>query len=253
MIETIDPEQRRRTAQTPSGRSGAETRRRLIASAEELFGDRGIDGVSVRSVNAHAGVGPAAVHYHFGSKAGLVEAVIGARAADVLEAVSAGTAALAARPDAPTARELIEVLASPYLSLIRRDPERGLSWVKLVATLEMADDARIRLVFDEVDGPLHAEVLRAFPEVPAETLRLRWGLARRALIQMLGQIGPRLAPARPDPNQDRYDEELIAFVSGGLEAIRSQGFVASDREVILRLIGGEADPSPARLRAASSG
>ena len=243
MIKTIDPKRRSKDG-TPSGRHGADTRRRLIASAEELFGDRGVDAVSIRAVNAHAGVGLSAVHYHFGSKSRLLEAVIHARAASVLEAIRKGTAALAARPIPPTARELIEVLAAPYLRLLRDAPVAGLHWVKLIAALEIADDLRIRSVFDEVDARLRVQVLRAFPDVPEVTLRLRWGLAQRALVQMLSQIEPRRSPARPGPNRDRYHEELIAFVSAGLEAIRTESSSSPASDAALRLIGDGADCSP---------
>lgn len=224
-----------------------------MASGEELFGDCGVDAVSIRAVNAHAGVGPAAVHYHFGSKSRLLEAVIQARATQVLDTVDRGADALAAGPLPPSARELIEALAGPYLRLLRDDPVGGLHWIKLIAGLEMVDDPRIRSVFDEVDARLHAQVRRAFPEVPEATRRLRWALAHRALVQMLSQTEPRVSRARPDPHHDRYDGELIAFISGGLDAIRSEECASIASDVTLRLIGGGAKLSPIQLRAASNG
>jgi AcrR family transcriptional regulator len=53
------------------------TRERLIVTAEELFARHGIGGVSIRSVAAQAGLrNQSAVNYYFGTKDGLVGAVV---------------------------------------------------------------------------------------------------------------------------------------------------------------------------------
>lgn len=48
----------------------------LIASARTLFAQKGPSNVSVRDVAAHAGVNHGLVHRHFGSKEGLLKAVM---------------------------------------------------------------------------------------------------------------------------------------------------------------------------------
>ena len=51
----------------------------MIRAGERLFGESGIDGVSLREVAAAAGQGnTSAVRYHFGSKDGLVAAIFAA-------------------------------------------------------------------------------------------------------------------------------------------------------------------------------
>ena len=52
------------------------TRDRLLAAAERLFLSKDPDQVSVRAVNAEAGLNPGAVHYHFGSREGLIAALL---------------------------------------------------------------------------------------------------------------------------------------------------------------------------------
>ena len=54
----------------------AETRAALVAAAAELFADQGFDAVSVDSVSAAAGRTSGAVYDHFGSKQGLLLAVL---------------------------------------------------------------------------------------------------------------------------------------------------------------------------------
>lgn len=55
---------------------GEETRKRILDTAEQMLGQHGIAGLSLRQVTAKAGVNLAAVHYHFGSKEGLVKALV---------------------------------------------------------------------------------------------------------------------------------------------------------------------------------
>src|SRR6202035_5086132 len=54
----------------------AETRSRLLAAAAELFADQGVDAVSVDAVAEAAGRTSGAVYAHFGSKQGLLLALL---------------------------------------------------------------------------------------------------------------------------------------------------------------------------------
>lgn len=49
----------------------------LIESANRLFGEAGFDRVSTREIADHAGVNLGLIHYYFGSKEGLYDAVLG--------------------------------------------------------------------------------------------------------------------------------------------------------------------------------
>ncbi|MBI2382541.1 MAG: TetR/AcrR family transcriptional regulator [Gammaproteobacteria bacterium] len=55
----------------------AVTRAKLVAIAERLFAERGIEGVSLNDINKAAGQrNKNATHYHFGSKQGLLQAIL---------------------------------------------------------------------------------------------------------------------------------------------------------------------------------
>ncbi|HSW13344.1 MAG TPA: helix-turn-helix domain-containing protein [Solimonas sp.] len=55
----------------------AATRAKLVAIAERLFAERGIEGVSLSDINKAAGQrNKNATHYHFGSKQGLLQAIL---------------------------------------------------------------------------------------------------------------------------------------------------------------------------------
>jgi AcrR family transcriptional regulator len=78
-------------AQT-QGERKAETRARLLAAGADLFADRGIDGVSVDAVAEAAGRTSGAVYAHFGSKQGLLLAVLDAWKQSVLTVLFAEVA-----------------------------------------------------------------------------------------------------------------------------------------------------------------
>ena len=60
------------------------TKQRLIAAAETLFAERGIDGVSLREINAAASQkNSTALQYHFRNRFGLLVAVLGKHHVDV--------------------------------------------------------------------------------------------------------------------------------------------------------------------------
>ena len=62
----------------------ASTRRQLILAAMRLMAERGLGSVSLRSVNVAAGAkNSSAAHYYFGSKLGLIEAIVETLAQDV--------------------------------------------------------------------------------------------------------------------------------------------------------------------------
>lgn len=52
-----------------------DTKERILKAAEQLFGEQGFAGTSLRAVTAAAGVNLAAVNYHFHSKEALFQAV----------------------------------------------------------------------------------------------------------------------------------------------------------------------------------
>jgi AcrR family transcriptional regulator len=54
----------------------ASTRERLIDAAVRLFGEHGVGATSPRMLTETAGTNIAAVNYHFGSKEGLLRAVV---------------------------------------------------------------------------------------------------------------------------------------------------------------------------------
>src|SRR5215469_11636466 len=101
-----------------------DTRRKLIETAESLFADQGYSSVSLRQIIAEAGVNLASVHYHFGSKEELLDAVIAPKAQMVNEDRLARLARLA--PDEAGRLPLAGILDAfliPMADAAQRNPE----------------------------------------------------------------------------------------------------------------------------------
>jgi len=104
------------------------TKELLVVTAERLFAERGIDGVSIRQITLDAGVANnSAVTYHFESKAGLVRAIFEYRVPYLTERrrllwAQASTGVLRAGVEAyflPVA-ELAEFEDSHYMSFLEQ-------------------------------------------------------------------------------------------------------------------------------------
>ncbi|WP_380879457.1 hypothetical protein ACFB49_22350 [Sphingomonas sp. DBB INV C78] len=102
--------------------TSAEARERIIAAAEILFAERGIEAVSLREIAVAAGHGNNnAVQYHFGSKAGLVQAIFHHRVGQMEEPRHAMLAEAEAQGRLGDVRTLLDILCLPLLDLVDGD------------------------------------------------------------------------------------------------------------------------------------
>jgi AcrR family transcriptional regulator len=90
-------------------RSPDATRAQLVRAGEQLFAERGIHQVRLREINALAGQkNRSALHYHFGTRQGLVEAILSSHQTAMDAEVGPALDALVARGD-PTVRDVVAV------------------------------------------------------------------------------------------------------------------------------------------------
>ncbi|MFQ5415982.1 MAG: TetR/AcrR family transcriptional regulator [Myxococcota bacterium] len=85
MSEETAKENAHRKPGRPVGARSGETREALLDAAHEVMAERGYPRVTVREVAERAGVQPALVNYYFGSKEGLLQAVV-VRVAELMRA-----------------------------------------------------------------------------------------------------------------------------------------------------------------------
>ena len=102
------------------------TQGRILDAAEALFMEHGFEATSLRQITTAANVNLAAVHYHFGSKEDLFEAVLTRR----LDPMNQERLALLTRFEhewAPKPLSCEKILAAMFIPALKlaRDPERG--------------------------------------------------------------------------------------------------------------------------------
>lgn len=109
----------------PPARSGAphgedEVRASLLAAATDLFAELGPSQVTVRQIAAAAGVNHGLVHYYFGSKDGLLSAVLDHCAAEIADELAHGDDPMELYRSGSTAVRHARILA--HLLLAADDP-----------------------------------------------------------------------------------------------------------------------------------
>ncbi|WP_030661831.1 TetR/AcrR family transcriptional regulator [Streptomyces rimosus] len=125
--------------------TGAGTREKLLRAAEEVFAAHGVDGAQTRDIVRLAGQSnPSAVQYHFGSRAGLLDAVMAGRLARTEAVLAPALAAVEARSGAagPGLRALIGVLITAEATQLRDD--RGRRCLRVSAQLTHESGVRTR-------------------------------------------------------------------------------------------------------------
>ena len=164
-----------------------DTRTQILDAAERLFADHGYRGTSVRAITTLAGANLAAVGYHFGSKAGLMAAVV----RRVIEPINAAQHArlddlLARTPDPPVG-DLVEAFAGPLFDEMPAGDEGGARRSRLVMTILSDPAEEVRSWTGPAEDAVRQRYLAAFtrvlPGLSAEELwfRLRGILAVTAV------------------------------------------------------------------------
>ncbi|MBM4588093.1 TetR/AcrR family transcriptional regulator [Prescottella equi] len=207
-------------ARTMPNRQGDATRTRLIATAEKLFAAQGVDAVSVRAVTAAAGQGPAAVHYHFGSKEDLLSAVLLDVGTRVSDAISVRVEKLASCPSRPDLADVVRALTDPYLELLLEQRVRGVRWIKIVVQVSRENRPAVTATGqDELSLRLREQVRRALPDTPPERIDQRWPIAVMSFLQSLSRVDEWTGEAarRDGDELAEFYEDLVSFVVGGAE------------------------------------
>ncbi|MEV0354825.1 TetR/AcrR family transcriptional regulator [Nocardia sp. NPDC050697] len=199
-------------------RDGAATRRALVAAATKLFAAEGVEKVSIRAINAEAGLGAASAHYHFGSKDAILNAVLVDAGADVLAHIHRLTVAAVASPDVPDARRIIDLLAEPYRRFLRDEPDKAVRWLNICGQLSLANDPRLFPIEDGTAALLSTLLARAYPAIDADSLELNWSLTVNTLIVMAARWSDASGGRSHVLSNEKFDK-LTDFVAGGLEAL----------------------------------
>lgn len=200
-------------------RQGDATRARLIRTAERLFAENGVDAVSVRAINAAAGQGAAAVHYHFGTKEDLLSAVLLDMGSAVVQSISERIDRLEAGPT-PDLESVVRALTDPYLELLLAHRVRGIRWIKIVVHVsrDYTRPAIADTPQDELAQRLRLQLGRALPDASPERIALGWPIAVMSFLQSLSRVEQWSSSSKmSDDELIAFYEDLVSFLIGGAD------------------------------------
>ncbi len=200
------------------------TERRLILAAERLFAERGVDAVSLRAINVAAGTNVASLHYHFGSKEALLEALIRERSQEVSQRRAERLARLEAGKRV-SARRLAEAFVLPVAEM---GGTGGEAWVRFIAGLVSSGHPALSIVthgfFDQARR-FNALLRKLHPEWSDATVLFRLSQAMYLTFAVLGdepRVRAALAAGGARISHDEIVDQLIDLVTATLSGPSSR-------------------------------
>ncbi|MFW2405752.1 MAG: TetR family transcriptional regulator [Gammaproteobacteria bacterium] len=203
---------------------GADTRVALILAAERLIAENGIDGVSLRQINAEAGQrNSSAAHYHFGSKDSLVRSIYEYRLGSVNQRRQAMLDDIRAQGDEDDARRVVAAIVRPIVDEIE-ESEGGSFYIRFLSQAIGHPQGGQRNYFDntltDATSEVYTLINRALPDISDRVLGQRFGLMWEMIIHALADR--ERYRLRTNSGGKRESEEfinnLIDVVTGGLTA-----------------------------------
>lgn len=210
----------------PSKATGVDLKEAILDSAEGLFARHGFYGVTTRQVASEAGVDTALIHYYFGAKRELFDAVL-LRRAEVINSLRAEamTAYEAANPGAMTAEGVIAAFIDPLVEQTLNGGQGWKNWLALVAQIAMTPawgGEIMHRFFDPVVHQLVDTIKRARPE--AELADLYWCYqfltgSMMMTVAETGRIDQLSDGLCHSSDLEAARQRLYAYCAAGFEAV----------------------------------
>jgi AcrR family transcriptional regulator len=198
-------------------REGIETKQKLLRAGEQLFARDGVDGARTRDIVARAGqANDSAVHYHFGSRQGLLAAILDAHI-QRMEAVRKRPAAGGPQRIGSLVRDIVEPVADELRT------EDGRDFLRIIATLTGRSDGRAARAaplrgtilseqLERLETALHE---RVGVSLAGERIALMISMLTAALAERAVQIEDRV---RLPIRHDAYVANLVAMLTAAVRA-----------------------------------
>lgn len=201
------------------GRDGEATRLALIRTAERLFAERGIAGVSLREIAEEAQQkNHSSASYHFGTKQALVDAIIERHSVRIYEHYQAALDALDAR-GSPTLEGLIELMLQPLISKLD-DPDGGREYLAICAQLSVSPSSGL----DRRPATKHPAILRLaaaaspFLTMPENQRPLRFARLTATLYASILQFDRFSRAGLVDLDRQGFTRDLVATLLAQINA-----------------------------------
>jgi AcrR family transcriptional regulator len=166
-----------------------DTRTKILDTAEKLFANNGVAAVSLREINAAAGVSPSVLHYHFGGRDALVATMLERRLPALNAERSAMLDELQTSGKEVTVRQLLAVTVLPLVRLLQEDGKAGQRFVKVLARLHLERNAVYQALtmkyYPESRLEVFEELMQRCPACTPEILETRLAMAIDSMFSTL--------------------------------------------------------------------
>ncbi len=192
---------------------------KILFAAEVEFSVRGFDGAAMKAIARRAAVSQALLHYHFGSKDRLYEAVIAQRS----QTINAERLALLGAVDRNADHALERILEALFRPPLGPSGGQG-TYTRIFSGLVVGQErerALVRKHYDPTALAFVAALEDAVPGADRATAAMSYTLALGALISVIGRDGrvERLMGRRGMQSFDAVLGQLTCFAKGGVLAL----------------------------------
>jgi AcrR family transcriptional regulator len=200
-----------------------DTREALLDAAESLFAEHGVQAASLRAITQQAGANLAAVHYHFGSKEGLVRAVFSRRVGPLNQERLRRLDEC--EREQGEVEEVVRAFVEPLLKMRREAPEGSRQFARLMGRSFNEPNEEVRTIVSEEFGPMvrrfTAALARRLPHLQEREILWRFHFVAGAMAHTVscGDLLERYSEgACRAGDVEEALEHLITFVAAGLRA-----------------------------------
>lgn len=204
-----------------------DTKTEILNAAEYLFASRGPNATSLRQVIRRAKVNLAAIHYHFGNKESLLQAVLSRR----LVPLNAERLALLDKYERKSGKramplpKILEALVGPALRLSRDPQQGGAVFMRLLGRCVLEPDEKIQTMlnhqFHYVLERFTPTLRRALPNLPPVDFfwRIHFLVGSMAHTMADSERLRSISSGVCDPNDTEGTiRRLVTFLNAGLKA-----------------------------------
>jgi len=202
-----------------------DTKNAILDAAELLMAEHGISGVSLRAILSEAGANSAALHYHFGSREAVVEAILARHGRTVTLQRRQLLDTLEARDQSPDVHDLVNAIVDPMLELVQTEGEPGRRFLRFVARLQSDRTGIHRAAeeryFPDVAKRIEKLLAKACPHLDEPERRRRATMMVDTMLQSLANadvMSDEWSGGDYERALNEYAKSLKCFLSGGLSS-----------------------------------
>jgi AcrR family transcriptional regulator len=200
------------------------TRARILNAAENLFGESGLDRVSIRDITRKARVNLAAINYHFGSKEDLIASVFDRRIVPVNEARLAALDRVEkeAGKRIPRLENILDAFIRPALQSSLEASEGGAAFERLfgrcLSEPSPKVEALLKKQFEPLAERLHAVLKKSLPNLSRSEIFWRMKFTYGALHHWLLTKDKFRPDWVEEVDVEHQIQKLISFAAAGFRA-----------------------------------